>query len=106
MHQQKADLQLLCQRTEWLQFGIVIPVGDIRRRSTNQLEGVNGYKGDSGMRLFEIPDPVADPALDRGVSGCKIQSGRHIVCNRVEPFLNPAFGIFQAEVQRFSLCNR
>ena len=105
MHQQKTDLQFLCQSTERLQFGIIIAVRDIRRRGTDQLEGVDGDECDSGMFMFEFPNPIAHTAFDRSAAGGKVQSGRHIVRNGIEPFLNPAFGILQTEVKCFSLCN-
>lgn len=105
MHQQKTDLQFLCQSTERLQFGIIVAVGDIRCRGTDQLEGVDGDESDSRMFVFEFPNSIAHTAFDRSAAGGKVQSGRHIVRNGIEPFLNPAFGILQTEVECFSLCN-
>ena len=105
MHQQETDFQFFCQCAKRLQFSIIVAVGNIRGRGANQLEGVNHDEYNSRMLLPEFSYPIAHAAFDRGAPCCKIQSGRYIVRDGIEPFLNPAFGILQAKIQRFSLRN-
>ena len=76
MHQQKTDLQFLCQRTERLQFlGIIVAVGDIRCRGTDQLKCVDGDECDSRMFVFEFPNPIAHTAFDRSPPVAKYNPG-------------------------------
>ena len=54
------------------------------------------------MLLLEFADKITQPALDRGVSGGKIKSRRHVIGDDVEALLNATLGVLKAEIKNLS----
>ena len=102
MDEQKTDTKLVRQLLEDSKLSVVTAVGNVGRRCTDELEGIDGNQSDCRVLALEIPKPIADTAFDGSASGSKIHSVGNVVRDGVQALLNPPLAVFKAEVEHLS----